>query len=136
MRKMIGFTTAIAALALATTTLAAPGSDGRKQRKGPPNDGFGRPEVERVLNDKERKQLHAAMAEVRDDPRIIEARKALEEAHKAMRKAMHDALLEADPSLAPILDKIKDADRPRLRPFGPFAPAAGRKGPPSNDLGQ
>ncbi len=130
MKNIARWTAAVAALALVGTALAEPDQNSDKQKKWKPGQRFGTPEERQILTPEERRQLREAMAEVKDDPAIIEARKRLEEAHKAMREAMRAALLKADPSLEPILDKIKDVERPLRRPGGPFGGPGGRPGPP------
>jgi len=71
-----------------------------------------------ALNDQERSQLKAAMKQVKNNPQLVAAREALKDAQtKEAKKAAHDTLqqtrrdllLKADPSLAPVLDKIKEA---------------------------
>lgn len=71
-----------------------------------------------VLNDQERSQLKAAMKQVKNDPQLVAAREALKDAqtkeakkaaHDTLRQTRRDLLLKADPSLAPALDKIKEA---------------------------
>ena len=71
-----------------------------------------------ALNDQERSQLKAAMKQVKNDPQLVAAREALKDAqtkeakkaaHETLRQTRRDLLLKADPSLAPVLDKIKSA---------------------------
>jgi hypothetical protein len=71
-----------------------------------------------VLNDQERAQLKAAMKQVKNDPQLVAAHEAVKEAqtkeaktaaHQSLRQTRHDLLLKADPSLAPVLEKIKEA---------------------------
>jgi hypothetical protein len=71
-----------------------------------------------ALNDQERSQLKAAMKQVKNDPQLVSAREALKDAqtkeakkaaHDTLRQTRRDLLLKADPSLAPALDKMKDA---------------------------
>ena len=71
-----------------------------------------------ALNDQERSQLKAAMKQVKSDPQLVAAREALKDAqtkeakkaaHDTLRQTRRDLLLKADPSLAPALDKIKEA---------------------------
>jgi len=68
------------------------------------------------LSDAERQQLKAAMKKIKQDPQWVNARQAVKdaqtkeartEAKTASRQLRHDLLLKADPSLAPILEKIK-----------------------------
>lgn len=71
-----------------------------------------------VLNDQERSQLKAAMKQVKNDPQLVAAHEAVKEAqtkeaktaaHQSLRQTRHDLLLKADPSLAPVLEKVKEA---------------------------
>jgi hypothetical protein len=71
-----------------------------------------------ALNDQERSQLKAAMRKVKNDPQLVAAREALKDAqtneakkaaHDTLKQTRRDLLLKADPSLAPVLDKIKAA---------------------------
>jgi hypothetical protein len=71
-----------------------------------------------VLNDQERSQLKSAMKEVKNDPQLVAAREALKDAqtkeakkaaHDTLRQTRRDLLLKADPSLSPVLEKVKEA---------------------------
>ena len=70
------------------------------------------------LTQAERQQLKAAMKSVKEDPQLVAARQAVKdaqtkEAKQAARQAKRDIrrqlLLKADPSLQPVLEKIKSA---------------------------
>lgn len=93
---------------------------GRDGRDGKPKGGFGN------LTEEERQKLMTARSRAEKDPAVVaaeqkkqsaktpEERKAAgDEFHKTMR----DTLLRIDPSLAPVLEKMKPAKRP-----GPGAP--------------
>jgi hypothetical protein len=84
---------------------------------GKPGKGHGR-KLLSVLNDQERAQLRAAMKQVRNDPSLVTARQAAESAgtreakkaaHESLRKIRRDLLLQADPTIAPILEKLRAA---------------------------
>jgi len=69
-----------------------------------------------VLNDQERAQIKAAMKQVKNNPRLVAARQAIKDAqtkevktaaHETLRQTRRDLMLKADPSLGPVLDKIK-----------------------------
>jgi len=71
-----------------------------------------------ALNDQERSQLKTAMKEVKNDPQLVAAREALKDAqtkeakkaaHDTLRQTRRDLLLKADPSLSPVLEKVKEA---------------------------
>lgn len=68
------------------------------------------------LTDAERQQLKAAMKQIKNDPQLVASREAVKEAQtkearvlamQENRKIRHDLLLKTDPSLAPILAKIR-----------------------------
>ena len=68
------------------------------------------------LTDAERQQLKAAMHKIKNDPKLVSAREALKEAqtkearkdaHQSLQQLRHDLLLKADPSIQPVLDKMK-----------------------------
>ena len=74
------------------------------------------------LTPAEREQLKAAHKTAKKDPAVVEAKKNLESAHKAFMEAEKAALLKADQTLAPVLDKLEKARKehhPRKGPFGP-----------------
>lgn len=69
-----------------------------------------------ALSDKEREQLRAARNTAKQDPAVQEAEKKRDSANTpeerkaasdAYRKAIGDAMLKVDPSLAPVLEKLK-----------------------------
>jgi hypothetical protein len=100
------------------------GSSGR--REGGEGWGFSQ------LTDTEKEKLQAAREKAKEDPAVRTAAKARDdaatpEARKAaseeFRRALHDALLKADPSLGPVLEKMA---APKLPPGGPV-PAEGRE---------
>lgn len=71
-----------------------------------------------ALSDQERSQLKAAMKKVKNDPQLVAAREALKDAqtkeakaaaHETLRQTRRDLLLKADPALASVLQKIKEA---------------------------
>lgn len=59
------------------------------------------------LTPEERQQLHAAREKVMDNADVKSVRDRMEQAMKARREAEKSALLAADPSLGPILEKMK-----------------------------
>ncbi|MBU3664265.1 MAG: hypothetical protein FGM15_00095 [Chthoniobacterales bacterium] len=91
------------ALSLPTAQAQGPGHSGGPHKKGPP------PWIEAKLSPDEAQRLAAAREKVKDDPTI----KSLRESHKALNdqleKAFDAAIVAADPGLAPVLEKIKQA---------------------------
>ena len=80
------------------------------------------------LGEEDRKRLRAVMEKVWNDPEVKTARDGAADAAKKYRDVMHEAALKADPSLAPILEKIK-ANMERM-------PMGGGPGFPSGQPGQ
>jgi len=80
------------------------------------------------LNESERQQLKALHEQVKNDPSVIAAREARKaattpearkEAEQAMHQAVRNAIIAIDPSVAPILEKLK--------PGGAGAPPSGEQ---------
>jgi len=63
------------------------------------------------LTEDERAQLRAAHQKAMQDPALQAAREKLKQARREFRELLRPALLKADPSIQPILDKLR-ADRP------------------------
>jgi membrane-bound lytic murein transglycosylase B len=63
------------------------------------------------LNEEERSKLKAAHQKAMADPAVWAAREKLRQARREFREIMRPALLKADPSLQPILEKMRP-DRP------------------------
>src|SRR6185503_2138330 len=63
------------------------------------------------LNDEERSRLKAAHQKAMADPAVRAARDRLRQARREFREVMRPALLKADPSIQPILEKLR-AERP------------------------
>jgi Spy/CpxP family protein refolding chaperone len=63
------------------------------------------------LTEDERARLRAAHQKALQDPAVQAAREKLRQARREFREIMRPALLKADPSIQPILDKLR-MDRP------------------------
>ena len=63
------------------------------------------------LTEDERARLRAAYQKASQDPAVQAAREKLKQARREFREALRPALLKADPSIQPILDKLR-AERP------------------------
>jgi len=63
------------------------------------------------LTEDERARLRAAHQKAMQDPALQAAREKLKQARREFRELLRPALLKADPSIQPILDKLR-ADRP------------------------
>jgi hypothetical protein len=63
------------------------------------------------LSPEERQKLQAARQKAMEDPAVQAAHDKMRQAHKEFRDAMHGAMLKADPSIQPILDKIPSGNR-------------------------
>jgi hypothetical protein len=59
------------------------------------------------LNDEERGRLRAAHQKAMADPAVQAARDRLRQARREFREVLRPALLKADPSLQPILEKLR-----------------------------
>ena len=72
-----------------------------------------------ALTPAERDQLMEANKKIMEDPAVVDARQKAEAANKAFMEARRAALLKADPTLGPILDKMEaamKANMPQGRP--------------------
>jgi hypothetical protein len=58
------------------------------------------------LSPEERQKLQAARQKAMQDPSVQAAHDKMRQVHKEFRDAMHAAMLKADPSIQPILNKI------------------------------
>lgn len=61
------------------------------------------------LTPAERKQYMEARKKTRNDSAVMEARKKVEEAQQALADATKAAMLKADPTLSPVLEKVEAA---------------------------
>ena len=61
--------------------------------------------------EKEREKMKAAHQKAMQDPTVQAAHVKERQARKEFRDAMHAALLKADPSLQPVLDKMKTGEK-------------------------
>jgi hypothetical protein len=59
------------------------------------------------LNDEERGRLRAAHQKAMADPAVQAARDRLRQARREFREVLRPALLKADPSIQPILEKLR-----------------------------
>jgi uncharacterized protein YhaN len=59
------------------------------------------------LNEEERSRLKAAHQKAMADPAVQAARDRLRQARREFREVMRPAMLKADPSIQPILDKVR-----------------------------
>jgi len=59
------------------------------------------------VNEEERSRLKAAHQKAMADPAVRAARDRLRQARREFREVLRPALLKADPSLQPILDKMR-----------------------------
>lgn len=83
------------------------------------------------LNDEDRRRIRAAMEAVWNSDSVKAARDSAAESAKKYRDALHDAAIEKDPSIKPLLDKI--ASKMEKIPFGGEGRGLGERGP--NDRG-
>jgi Spy/CpxP family protein refolding chaperone len=62
-----------------------------------------------ALTPAEREQLKAARQKASSDQAVVEARKNAEAAQKSLREAEKAAMLKADPTIGPVLEKMEAA---------------------------
>ena len=67
-----------------------------------------------VLTPEERRQFIAARRKAKEDPAVKSAEATRETDRRGYHKAMKEAVLRADPSVAPILEKLRE-NRPGKR---------------------
>jgi len=83
-----------------------PGADGPGWKKhGRPHG----PPPEAGLSPDEQRRLSAAREKAKNDPTVQSLREARDAVEKQLEAAMRGVMLSADPSLAPVLDKIQAA---------------------------
>ena len=70
-------------------------------------------EVWQSLTPEERDKIKAAHKAVKNNPEVVQARTKMIEQVKAFRGTRTTAMLKADPSLAPILEKFDAARKER-----------------------
>jgi hypothetical protein len=63
------------------------------------------------LSSDEREKLKAAHQKAMQDPGVQAAHEKMRQAHKDFMTAMHGAMVKADPSIQPILDKMPKGGR-------------------------
>src|SRR3954466_2753143 len=66
-----------------------------------------------MLSDGERAKLRAAHQQAMQDAQVRAAHERLIQARRDFRDVMQPAMLRADPSVQPILEKMRTARRPR-----------------------
>jgi Spy/CpxP family protein refolding chaperone len=107
----------IIALALAASVLPAfaqdapppaPNAPGHfeKGHRGP-GGPFG--EILESLTPAEREQYLAARKKAKDDPAVVDAKKKAEAARQAVADAVKAAMLKADPTIGPVIEKVEAA---------------------------
>ncbi len=63
------------------------------------------------LSPDEREKMRAAHQKAIQDPAVQAAHSKMRQAHKEFLDAMHAALLKADPSIQPVIDKMKAGEK-------------------------
>jgi hypothetical protein len=69
------------------------------------------------LSPDEQRRVREALAKANAEPAVREAREAAAAAQRKAIEIAHDAARKADPSIAPLLEKMRTAGEPR-RPQG------------------
>jgi hypothetical protein len=63
------------------------------------------------LSPEEREKLKAARQKAMQDPNVQAAHEKMKQAHQEFMTSVHAAMLKADPSIQPVLDKIPKGGR-------------------------
>ena len=106
----------------------APGGQAGGPKPGGPNAERGGRMMEQALNSltpEEREKVKAASEKIKDNPDVVAARQKMAEAEKQFQSVLHDALIAADPSIEPLLQKMEKARQEHQ------AHAAGGQQPPA-----
>lgn len=134
-------------LLLLAATLGFAAEDGPRppaRPQGPGQEGRPNPRLPVQLSPDEQRRLHEAMEKAKQDPAVKEAheqaakaQQAAQEAQQKARELTEDTARKADPSVAPILDKLKKAME-RRQPDQPNRPpqVQPRGEPPRRPEGQ
>jgi hypothetical protein len=105
----LGLLAAVAPLSAQDDTQPQPGGP---DRHGPPWKQHGKkhgPPPYAKLTPDEQERLQAAREKAKDDPTVRSLKEANDALKKQLETAMHAAMLSADSSLGPVLDKVKAA---------------------------
>ena len=105
-----------AAAATATPSVSAPAKTTTTTDAEEENGGGKMRERFMALTPEERAKLRAANKAARQDPAVKAAEATRTTDRKGYREAMRAAMLKADPSVEPILEKMRDA-RPHKKDF-------------------
>ncbi|MFM8719944.1 MAG: hypothetical protein ACKOFH_10520 [Chthoniobacterales bacterium] len=104
----LGLVAAVAPLSAQDDSQSQPGRPGGgfhgKERGRPHGPPFGA-----KLTPEEHQKLSAAREKAKDDPTVRSLHEAKQKVEEQLANAMRAAMLAADPSLGPTLDKIKEA---------------------------
>ncbi len=101
----------------------------------PSQNGHGQPPGFANLSPGEQARITALHQQVKNDPAVVAAHEAVKkavtpeahrEANEALHQVMHDAMLKADPSVAPILEKLHPLGSPQSGSQGVQAPPPAR----------
>jgi hypothetical protein len=99
----------------ANTAINNTSSTNAASAKGFRHDGYGMPPGFASLTPEEKSQLKSVHEKVNDDPAVVAAREveknattpeARFKARQSANHVMHDAMIKADPSIEPILEKV------------------------------
>lgn len=89
------------------------GGDWGKWRHHHEGEGFAN------LTEAERQQLKADFEKIKDDPQLQAAREAAKQAEESLRQLRNQLLLQTDPSVQPILDKLHQGPHAQGAPTSP-----------------
>ena len=84
------------------------------------------------LTPAERQQLMTARQKAESDPAVAAAREKVKEAMKEAHEASKAAMLKADPTLGPILEKVEAATKNAMEEFQQHHQGKGKNAPAAN----
>ncbi len=92
-------------------------ADSKERRPGPEHGGMFKYFFRGMdaLSESERQQLRAAVEKARNDAEVVRLRESADKVREQLRGAMREALLRADPSLEPVLNKMRESIQKKLR---------------------
>jgi hypothetical protein len=100
-------TVALLCIAVAGGIFVSPASHGQEQRRIAPGARW------QMLSEGERAKLRAARQQALQDAQVRAAHDRLIQARREFRDVMQPAMLRADPTVQPILEKMRSVRRPR-----------------------
>jgi hypothetical protein len=104
-RSLVAMSMLAASLSLAPCAFSEDSKDAGKGWHGHHGERFAN------LSPEEREKMKAAHEKAMQDPAVQAAHAKMRQAHKEFREAMHAAMLKADSSVRPVIDKMKAGEK-------------------------